>query len=78
MRTAIPLLTSLGCLLFLLALLLAGCTAYSTESDPAMDAECARCHVIDGDGIPVPNSHWEADVIDAQHDSCTQCHSPHG
>ena len=73
MRTAIPLLTSLGCLLFLLALLLSGCAAYS-----AMDAECAGCHVIDGDGIPVPNSHWEGDLIDAQHDSCTQCHSSHG
>jgi len=78
MRTAIPILTSLGCLLFLLGLLLNGCGAHPSGSDPALDAECAQCHVDAGDGIPVPSSHWDGDLIDAQHDGCTLCHSPHG
>ena len=78
MRVYVPVLLSLCSFLYLITLVFSGCTTYpSYYGDSAMDGDCTECHMVDGDGITPPGNHWEGDLVDPEHDACTQCHSTH-
>ena len=82
MRVYIPVLLTLASFLYLITLVFSGCTTsypsyYGDGGNPAMDGDCADCHMIDGDGTPPPGNHWEGEMVDPGHDACTQCHSGH-
>lgn len=78
MRVYVPVLVCFACFMYLITLTFSGCTSYpSYYGDTQMDGECADCHMIDGDGITPPGDHWQGEMVDSEHDACTQCHSSH-
>jgi len=53
-----------------------GC-ATPADTGAEMGGICAECHMVEGDGIVPPESHWAGNGVDPEHDACTQCHAGH-